>query len=907
MNRYTALILFLGTSVLSLATAGAADPFDLGSIGLHPSYLSASTMRANATLHAVAMAPVSGNSQNERRPERSIGIAVGDGGTILRTDDAGVNWRLIDRITPLAEFEEAPGSRSRFGSRRPERPVIAMPAWHFYDLKWLSPSDVVVIGGGFEPITGISRGVCLFSADAGATWSMGNAHELPRLKHFATEVGSRRSGMIEAFGDRAEASGVDRFFSQDGGRTWIEATVVTDSLAAGADALNRVDSRSSKSLIQVSDYGRIRLNENGTWRTVRGQDRHAAIAFVCGSAQSTPWSLIGRESLHENNRVVVALADRTRDSMKSHRWGDAAKMLGATVGKLDRQASKKALHEWLQQHGPTVLALDASLPESVRQDWMDAVASVRQQHDPDSSLPNSSLPRSSLQRVVLVRSNVAGQTGRDTSVFKRSSTLRSDALLTGPAVLAGDFASDALMIAAPGTPTPAVTEVTTLDDLSGAIRRDISMTSGITLSDGQVLGENERHVAANRRLQIATARVAQVTNLRNQLAGMITKEPNVQLQASVEQTLRNVIAMTAPADQTRLLWDRLVELMNRRGVASHHMAGGSRNHPSLSMVRSVIRQQLTQMATPASIQRWAEFAEQATISSVEREQMTRVEAGVSKQWASSGATDEIRQASNEEPVRQKSSSNAESMPRGHGGGLSPFQVAPASYTTPTTGMRSPTAILIPERKTTTWQTPRGMAVNHASEAPKTSGSTDHLQRTNWDYHPIVMAGRKIGQTESAPATPSLLPPMVTNRPYLDGKLDDPCWTQAVSFESVKVAQGQNFYFIAIVSGDVPNSDSIRVRLDCDGDYLTSIELGWDGVAIERTTVDGLREVAMTCYGSGASTAHLPAQVTPQRTIELAIAKRDLPGPLHRIRVDQVGVSSSPWEAMPDETQWFPRQ
>ncbi|MFG0255065.1 MAG: hypothetical protein ACF787_08200, partial [Rhodopirellula sp. JB053] len=206
----------------SAVVAGAAEPesFDLDSISFQPTYVSAAQIRRASCLRAVAFSPLDTHRTSEvasvayhqpRRASASIGIAVGDAGTILRSEDDGESWRPMEYVSVVLEESDAGNLRStgmagglfstgmRSGPTRRER-LVPLPFCEFSDVLWLSARDVVVVGGGYEPVTGISRGVCVVSHDAGESWMLADAHELPRLRTVA--LGGRGAiEQVDACGD----------------------------------------------------------------------------------------------------------------------------------------------------------------------------------------------------------------------------------------------------------------------------------------------------------------------------------------------------------------------------------------------------------------------------------------------------------------------------------------------------------------------------------------------------------------------------------------------------------------------------------------------------------------------------------------------------------------------------------
>ena len=169
--------------LLSSACAGPPEPL--------PPYADARMLREDATLRAVAFA------------DDRLGIACGDRGTILRTDNGGESWvpRAIDVDCRLD------------------------------DVVWLTRSQVIIVGGGYDRITRISRGIVLRSDDGGVTWQQTKDQDLPRLKQIRRRddrsLGGSMTGQIDSLRcvprHNCHYQTLDAVsdFSQTGMRRWL--------------------------------------------------------------------------------------------------------------------------------------------------------------------------------------------------------------------------------------------------------------------------------------------------------------------------------------------------------------------------------------------------------------------------------------------------------------------------------------------------------------------------------------------------------------------------------------------------------------------------------------------------------------------------------------------------------------
>ncbi len=116
------------------------------------------------------------------------GWAVGDLGTVLKSEDGGLSWRPLHAGT--THSLEAVGM---FNSQRG-----------------------VAIGGGYQPHIQIGVGAVIWTEDGGETWKPAETEALPPLRHLIIGPG----GKCIAAGDWSPAHGTSVFASRNGGQTW---------------------------------------------------------------------------------------------------------------------------------------------------------------------------------------------------------------------------------------------------------------------------------------------------------------------------------------------------------------------------------------------------------------------------------------------------------------------------------------------------------------------------------------------------------------------------------------------------------------------------------------------------------------------------------------------------------------
>ncbi len=981
----------LAAAVLLIAgaVAGGAEieRYDLDSISLQPAYVSPSLLRQSSSLRSVAVSPP---NRHDSTPDNPIVIAVGDAGAIVRSDDGGQTWRSAESCRL-----DVPVTTTQFGrTPRHSQNSFPIPMCDFTDVLWASPLDVIVVGGGYEPITGISRGVCLLSRDGGLTWYLSDATELPRLQKIrmggpasadSPRIGVARElapGVLEALGDPSEASGVDHFYSYDGAQTWAEDLRTRDTsedrdqaqadtiashprptirTSSGPVAVNGLATATDGGQFAVSSHGQIwrRDTPASRWQAVRGQGRRTAVLFVAATPATVPWSLAGRESLHENRRTAILLDGMANSN--ENRCRAAATMLGISdVNTVTEDAQRR---DWLTEHQPAVVVLDESLSPATQRAWVALIDHIRTRpflHPATSDSHSSSTVASDWtgpQRIILTRgASGKSHSGADRSnqdwyqhdhdvrwqrAWNHTSVLRGSALLSGPGVLANDMAIDALMLAAPQQTAQQAIEIATFEDISGSVRRDVALAGGAALNAGQNRSPSEVFTASNRRLQISTARMSQTRRLHDDL--FHATRHSVADQSQLRDKIEQLLAVTAAEDRTRLLW----EAMGLTMTSEHEF----------SSLPDVLLALLSDHGQPAAVQRWAALNEEAQASSVERRSITLLDQITAHRRTASNVLGNVA-SDVDRNSRGGEAPNAKTTAAVHGQTLSPFQVAPVSYQAelmqpeptrntaaqqtfpafdPALGASTktgPAIILVPERKSVQWQATRGWASMVAPMNSNTGSlglkphdkASDEPARINWDYHPVVMAARGIapqniagGKAVNGPQSGEQAirqvaryqPPTTSDRPLLDGRADDPCWHLAdhwsgEGYQASCVAD-EDFLYLAV---RCDHGNRLRLSLDCDGDYFTALRFEIDPDGSRRVCIDGAGTISPVWYA--ARTPEMDATHGSDKEhdvlAEIAIARASLPAPLCRIHVyPSRSGGSSPWQVMPNPSQWYPFQ
>ncbi|MEM6470168.1 MAG: hypothetical protein AAF802_11485 [Planctomycetota bacterium] len=310
-----------------------------------PDYVDVETLRQSASLHAVAF----GDSKR--------GVAVGQHGCILTSGDSGASWEIVSVSVHC--------------------PLLGVA--------WADEKTVMVVGGGIDLATGISRGVVLLSRDAGVSWGRLAEHELPRLKHVQFI-----DGRWLASGDPDPATGHSYFESGDGGsqwqsvaetriaaeparyRRWVNDSV--ESLLRRTEALGTpwmvrdVCKVGERSLVAVGDLGNIfqSTDQGKTWSASR-QEKRSAILCLTGDVDEIPWGMLGRESLENRWQTQILVCGKSKQPPptlpQAVGYAGARSVDHAVDGD---ESVPEQLRRWIAIIRPPVIAIDESMSAAMR-------------------------------------------------------------------------------------------------------------------------------------------------------------------------------------------------------------------------------------------------------------------------------------------------------------------------------------------------------------------------------------------------------------------------------------------------------------------------------------------------------------------------------------------------------------
>ncbi len=866
MKRSWMTVLLAASLSLSLVTStnSAAETPELT-----PTYADARSLREDASLRAVAFNSLGASAFNQQRTaSNGIGIACGDRGTILASEDGGQTW--VSR-------------ESRVDCR-------------LDDVVWIDRQRVVIVGGGYDRITQISRGVVLYSDDAGRRWQRSPDAELPRL----TTVRLHEDKSLIANGDWSHSLLTRQFESHDGGRTWHSSggfdskptfqrpptsselrklAVATGASVPLRDAC-RVD---DLTLCAVGDHGVVMVSrDNGkTWQGRRGENRRSAILMVADNPTSVAWSLLGSEALENRNRVSLLLQQSTGSRGSGILPCDLANQVTVMLGgsgadqitsegtdtfsarQLNSQQasavgpdiSREALN-WIEIHRPAVLVLDQSLPTQTHDAFFQAATA------------------SGVQRIVSYSLEGAGKVA-----------LHRNAFLPNTGVLASDLDADAMQLLAPDRSAASSISLRYLYDLAAGTRRGDSVVGGMQLDRGQVFVAPAK-AASRRQLQIAQARLKQFERIQDLIRK--NSSPN-----QFSRTLASTLDQTAKEDQFRLAWSILQTTKSPDAIAGD------------VVFQEAALDQIASRFPATSAGRWA--------------QLRGVTIRHSLEWKRLRSTLAAK-AFNTVVARQ-----AEIVP------VSPFQ-------TPHSGIAQASAIaplVVPTPETHEMMT-------RAEEKVEVD--------LTWEFHPMVLISREAARRRSddgglqvaggesanlkrlaetnnsawaqllrADGPRVTVARRATSPPNLDGAIDDACWSTALPLAGrarhLRFAYDNDFVYVAIScpseqlrpdsqvnsgsstirDNDLTKVDRMQLAIDTDRDLLTTMQLQVSDARRTRDTIDGRPHWNPTWYIASKRS-------DDQVAFEIAILRRDLVDlPIHT--GESWYVSAAPIRAgdSPDET------
>ncbi len=760
-----------------------------------PRYCDAAALRVDASLCAVDF----------RDPQ--LGLAVGCHGAICRSEDGGKTWQLMESTVPF----------------------------QLDDVLWLDDSRAVAAGGAYDPITGISRGVVVFSNDGGRRWWRAADQELPRIRSLRMRADD---GALLAAGDWSAVSLQREYESRDGGRTWrssgeldgaptFKAEPSSQDLLAWVKAtrlpvaIRDAVRTSSGDVWAVGDHGVIlrRRNEQDSWEVSRGGGNQTAVLMVSKQATTVAWPLLGREALESRHRVALLMVQqqtpRSFDSTSSAL--DLVRQAAAAVGvsAVDREAapSSEALREraadWMAIHRPAAVVIDQSLAQPVQAAFAEAAISF------------------GAQRVIVYSFGSRGNL-----------MLHRAAMLPRTGVLASDLWRDAFQLLAPEDTRVHSISLRSLYEAGNSKVRGDSVASSLRLTRGQML-DAETESATRRQLQILQARL----NHLKQIESLIQNSHDKDVFAD---GLKGLLDQTAKSDRQRLAWSVYQKLANADPMPAD-VAG----------FNEAILAELQSRFANSSLAWFAQLRSQSIRKSEEWRRLRAVSGFIA-------AHPQIQMAS------------AEVVP------VSPFQVetpgiVQASAIVPlkivdTTPVDATPETIQADFVDLNWEFHPLALVTR--EAARRRGDDQQLQAPDGvsaNLRRLLAADEGAWTRLLRRQGPAVIAAHATpTPPKLDASLDDECWQSTMPPARapwhVGCAYDEQFLYLAIVTpaevfrddADLPHSDQVRdrdltvvdrveVSIDTDLDLLTAFQFEFSRGGRTHDAIDGYPQWQPTWY------------------------------------------------------------
>lgn len=765
-----------------------------------PKYTNSTSLREDASLAAVDFA------------DSNLGLACGDHGAIWRSTDGGLSWTLIDS-----------GVSCRFE-----------------DVFWIDSRNVLIVGGSYDPVTQISRGVVLRSSDGGESWQRGDDEELPKLR----QLQLTQEGSIVASGDWSHSLLTNRLATGNRGLTWDDAIPRKSvdlpysrtrfeqwAAATGVAAPVRDVCRlNDQKYCAVGDHGIIQISADGgkTWRTTRGAERQTCVMFVAREPATVAWSLVGNEALENRNRSTLVLTESSGDLIELDVARQVMAMFGGASVDPFRDAASESndleavVRGWLRVHRPLVLVIDDGVEPTLKDTLLRLATTA------------------GVRRVVHYVADGGG-----------NMTLHRDAMLTRTGVLASDLQVDGMHLVAADRATAESLSLKFVYDVAADNRRADSLTAALAVKSGHRL-QAAAPTASRRNLQMAQARIQQLKRVTDFVSRSTTAE-------QYRVALKGILDQTASDDQFRVAWSVLLIALDR----------GVRRDKVIETLNEI-----AERFADRSLGQWAALRSESL--------------KYSREWTQIGLPNResgLRSAATPAPVP-----------------VSPFQesfngVRQASAVVP---LLVPDQT--PERpaKKETSQ-PAEVDLNWefhplvllARDASRRRGDDDTLQpaeEVSADLARLSGGSQNDwSQLIFSPARGFSAHP-TPEPPHLDGVLDDACWQTALGRAGkrpqLRLAYDESYLYAAIVidadrlredqeqrlgnlrDQDLSGVDRVRIRFDIDRDLTTSMQLQVSAAGRTHDAIDGNPAWQPTWY---VDTRRHDDKVI----IELALSRHDI--------------------------------
>ncbi len=672
------------------------------------------------------------------------------------------------------------------------------------------------------------------------------------------------------------------------------------------------------SILSSRDHGK-------TWRTLRGGESSPALLVISSEPADLPWNLLATESLQGNRRVglVTIRASSAHSPIDDELVRQAANQLGPSVtysllsdeNTGDDKGIDRQIQDCLQLAKPAVVVIDQSITTSMRERiaGFALAAGVKR---------------------LMELSDRTGQTVHVATAVPASGGLSSDYWLDANAVLS------------PGRNLPTKLMLNPRFDSTGSVSLSDGLAS-FTARDSRYT-ISRKSLPSRRNLQLLQARSMETS----WKAGLL-RSASTDLVA-YQNGLQSILSRMQVQDCDRL-WVELSVATNRQPT------------PEAYQQTLQYMQHTTQVsAVRESPTTYAASTPQTTTDELRHLAKLRMDAiAVSREWQVAFGT--LNSVTNANQALHRSQAETDSQVK-LAVEWSPFQKAADRASS-----SSQSPVVAQASYVDSGASSGVQAASSKSVAKVNEGAVDLL----WDTHPLVALlserseskpgpddrtagasgkpvrlvtmlnanrsamlwsqllgntapnnGAQLNDTAAAIPASCLQAATTQQRPYLDGKFDEPWWPTAVTVglrganinATVQAAADHEFVYLAIkvphqastVSSaeqkrdmDLSNQRRYRLRLDVDRDLLTAFEFEFDGNGNTRDACDGFTAFDPRWYVASDVSGG-------QQHVEIAIQKADLglTGDaatktwLASIDLQTPGQhSQSLW--LPDPREWFP--
>lgn len=865
------------------------------------------------------------------------GWAVGDRGTILHTLNGGDHWdyQQSGTLAPLfaVDFADASTGVVVGGYYEPDTLISRGVAlltrdggvtWRRLEVDLPCLRDVrvhldgtIVVAGDYSLVHGSA---ILVSYNGGRSWNAVVTQQTTRIQQLAGDgkselqvIGS--DGVVERFdsvkqpasmvlsaaGLRALslsatsarlATGNQLTISVDRGRTWSREVTVpgktqfhhcavsADTLGSDNSAtiwlagvpgnevvrvqpdgtttrgdtpitspLHAITAHGTQRAWAVGAFGTILASRDGgqSWRIQRGGSFHAAVMVIAQSPEDIPWMLVGRESLERGRRVVIGVPEMPppADPCLPDPWSHLRQLaagLGAGevfswspdgLGDASKHCAAQAA---ISAYQPRVLVLSEGIARSTRRAWTDQAI------------------RHEVTRVL-----------EPTEPSYSEWNLNERALLPNSGVLQSDLQADVLALW-PGIPQrwPPSSFRRTHDATLPLGKPIQDLMDGFVRSNGQETRKMDRG-SSRRSLQILQARGSEDAMIGRMIA-------DGDRQGSYVQRLRLVLRQTPSENRGRLA--RKI-LRSCQHADQPHLYRQTLQVTAESMPRS-------------SLGRWASF--QLTV--IEQSEPWRKLTQARLDAKPSAAM--IQQAVRLSPFDSDSKPQTSRLAAVATGDVSPLRPAVTAQQAAASAAESSGSLTQSSKAATdlVWNFDPRIVIAEKNPArlsqPEKFRSRGDGVLTQVISNPHLKIWKPFFQSS---AENTLAIARVTQRPFLDGRLDDACWEtppwQTPSGYSLRLAyDSQHLYFSvqgpsfpSTISGpaevghrsrdaDLTNEHRFLLRLDTTGHLASAFCLETDRWGRTRDSCDGFTAWHPTWYVD----VH---EVDNVWTLEAAIRRDDL--------------------------------